>query len=281
MASSQTSIMFVPGRAAASADVFWYSDASTPDVARIYDVLLGGTANLAADQAFAGELLRLVPDAVMAAYQNRNFVRRAVQFLAGPAGIRQFIDVGMGLPTQCNVHEIAQRITPDAHVLYVDHDPMVISRARELLAGSASAAVVNHDLRDPDGIVHHPALTTLIDLDKPVAILLASVLHFIDDTENPHAIVRVLQQAMAPGSYLAVSHATGDWLPPEVTRRVRELYRIAAASFAPRTHEQIASFLDGLEIIPPGLVNGSAWRAGSMAVEPRRTLFYAGLGRKR
>ena len=281
MASSQTSIMFVPGRAAASADVFWYSDASTPNVARIYDVLLGGTANLAADQAFAGELLRLVPDAVMAAYQNRNFVRRAVQFLAGPAGIRQFIDVGTGLPTQCNVHEIAQRITPDAHVLYVDHDPMVISRARELLAGSASAAVVNHDLRDPDGIVHHPALTTLIDLDRPVAILLASVLHFIDDAENPHAIVRVLQETMAPGSYLAVSHATGDWLPPEVTRRVRELYRIAAASFAPRTHEQIASFLDGLEIIPPGLVNGSAWRAGSMAVEPRRTLFYAGLGRKR
>ena len=281
MASSQTSIMFVPGRAAASADVFWYSDASTPNVARIYDVLLGGTANLAADQAFAGELLRLVPDAVMAAYQNRNFVRRAVQFLVGPAGIRQFIDVGMGLPTQCNVHEIAQRITPDAHVLYVDHDPMVISRARELLAGSASAAVVNHDLRDPDGIVHHPALTPLIDLDKPVAILLASVLHFIDDAENPHAIVRVLQETMAPGSYLAVSHATGDWLPPEVTRRVRELYRIAAASFAPRTHEQIASFLDGLEIIPPGLVNGSAWRAGSMAAEPRRTLFYAGLGRKR
>ena len=281
MASSQTSIMFVPGRAAASADVFWYSDASTPNVARIYDVLLGGTANLAADQAFAGELLRLVPDAVMAAYQNRNFVRRAVQFLAGPAGIRQFIDVGTGLPTQCNVHEIAQRITPDAHVLYVDHDPMVISRARELLAGSASAAAVNHDLRDPGGIIHHPALTTLIDLDKPVAILLASVLHFIDDAENPHAIVRVLQETMAPGSYLAVSHATGDWLPPEVTRRVRELYRIAAASFAPRTHEQIAGFLDGLELIPPGLVNGSAWRAGSMAVEPRRTLFYAGLGRKR
>ena len=281
MASSQTSIMFVPGRAAASADVFWYSDASTPNVARIYDVLLGGTANLAADQAFAGELLRLVPDAVMAAYQNRNFVRRAVQFLAGPAGIRQFIDVGMGLPTQCNVHEIAQQITPDAHVLYVDHDPMVISRARELLAGSASAAAVNHDLRDPDGIIHQPALTTLIDLGKPVAILLASVLHFIDDAENPHAIVRVLQQAMAPGSYLAVSHATGDWLPPEVTRRVRELYRIAAASFVPRTHEQIAGFLDGLELIPPGLVNGSAWRAGSMAAEPRRTLFYAGLGRKR
>ena len=281
MASSQTSIMFEPGRAAASADVFWYSDASTPNVARIYDVLLGGTANLAADHAFAGELLRLVPDAVMAAYQNRNFVRRAVQFLAGPAGIRQFIDVGTGLPTQYNVHEIAQQITPDAHVLYVDHDPMVISRARELLAGSASAAAVNHDLRDPDGIVHHPALTTLIDLDRPVAILLASVLHFIDDAEDPHPIVRILQQAMAPGSYLAVSHATGDWLPPEVTRRVRELYRLAAASFAPRAHEQIASFLDGLEIIPPGLVNGSAWRAGSMAVEPRRTLFYAGLGRKR
>ena len=279
MASSQTSIMFVPGRAAASADVFWYSDASTPNVARIYDVLLGGTANLAADQAFAGELLRLVPDAVMAAYQNRNFVRRAVQFLAGPAGIRQFIDVGMGLPTQCNVHEIAQQITPDAHVLYVDHDPMVISRARELLAGSASAAAVNHDLRDPDGIIHQPALTTLIA--NAAAFWLAEPLQFRDDRENPHASGRVLQKAMPPVSHLAGAPATVDWLPPEATRRVRELYRIAAASFVPRTHEQIAGFLDGLELIPPGLVNGSAWRAGSMAVEPRRTLFYAGLGRKR
>lgn len=264
-----------------STDALWNGAAAAPNVARIYDTLLGGTGNLAADQAVAGELLRLVPDAVMAAYQNRNFIRRAVRFLAAQTGIRQFIDVGMGLPAQCNVHEVAQQAVPDARVLYVDYDPYVISRAQELLAGNATVAAINHNMRDPDGMIRHPALGALINLDEPVAILLASVLHFIEDAEDPYGIVSILKGAMPPGSYLAVSHVTGDDLPPGVTRGVRELYRNASAPLVPRTHAEIARFFAGMEILAPGLVNGSAWRAGFVAAEPRRTLFYAGLGRKR
>lgn len=254
---------------------------SIPNVARIYDTILGGRGNPAADQEAAGELLRLVPDAVMAAYQNRNFLQRAVQLLASQAGIRQFIDIGMGLPTHGNVHELAQRAAPDARVLYMDYDPAVISRAQGLLADNRSVAAINRDLRDPDGIIGHPALHALINFDEPVAVLLTAVLHFIKDDEDPHGIVNVFKDAMAPGSCLILSHVTGDGVPPGVTRRVRDLYQNATAPVAPRTHAEITRFLDGLEILPPGLVNGSAWRTGYMATDPRRTIFYAGVARKR
>lgn len=254
--------------------------APAPNAARIYDVLLGGSASLAADQTAAGELLRLVPDAVTAAYGNRNFVGRAVQLLAS-AGIRQFIDIGAGLPAQFSVHELAQQIAPDARVLYVDQDPFVVSRMQESLAGSATAALVNHDLGDPYGILGHPTLAALINLDEPVAVMMASVLHFIEDDADPYVAAGVFKAAMAPGSYLAVSHGTADFLSPEAARGVRELYRRAAVPLVPRTRTQVAAFLDGLEVTPPGVVNGSAWRPGFLAAEPRRTLFYAGVGRKR
>ncbi|HUY45110.1 MAG TPA: SAM-dependent methyltransferase [Streptosporangiaceae bacterium] len=257
------------------------TDASTPNVARIYDTLLGGQGNPAIDQEAAGELLRLVPGAVMAAYQNRNFLQRAVQLLASQAGVRQFIDIGMGLPTHGNVHEFARRAAPHARVLYVDYDPAVISRAQAVLAGSRGVAAINRDLRDPDGIIGHPALRALINFDEPVAVLLTAVLHFIKDDEDPHAIVNAYKDAIVPGSYLTLSHFTGDGLSPEATHRVRELYQNATAPVVPRTHAEITRFLDGLEILPPGLVNGSAWRAGYMAAEPRRTIFYAGVARKR
>ena len=279
MASGNAGTMW-PTSASPGSPAVWASTGPAVNAARIYDVLLGGGASLADDQAAAGELLRLVPDAVTAAYGNRNFVRRAVRFLAG-AGIRQFIDIGAGLPAQFTVHGLAQQIAPDARVLYVDRDPFVVSRMQELLACNATAAVVDHDVGDPYGILGHPTLTALVNLDEPVAVLMASVLHFIEDDADPHVIAGVFKAAMPPGSYLAVSHGTADLLSREAARGARELYRRAAGPLVLRTRTQVAAFLDGLEVTPPGVVNGSAWRPGFLAAEPRRALFYAGVGRKR
>jgi S-adenosyl methyltransferase len=259
----------------------WQGNGSAPNIARIYNVLLGGSTNLAADQAAAAELLRWVPDVVMAAYRNRAFVRRAVEFLGAMAGIRQFIDVGSGLPTQFAVHKVAQEVAPHARVLYVDHDPFVVSHLQEVLAESQTAGAISHDLRDPCGIIRHPALTRLINLDEPVAIITASVLHFIHDAEDPAGIVGCFKEALASGSYLALSHATADELPAGAMRGMHVLRAAANAPIVPRTRRQITGFLDGLDITPPGLVNGSAWRPGFRAAEPRRTLFYAAVARKR
>ena len=161
-------------------------DASVPNVARIYDYLLGGKDNFAADRDAAAELLALLPDAQAACHHNRAFLRRAVRFLAGQAGIRQFIDIGTGLPTQGNVHDIARAIAPDARVAYVDYDPVVVSHAQALLATTPTVAVINGDLRNPDKILTHPGLRELIDFSQPVAILLTAILHFIADEEHPY-----------------------------------------------------------------------------------------------
>jgi O-methyltransferase involved in polyketide biosynthesis len=257
-----------------------YIDSSIPNVARIYDYLLGGKENYAADREVAQNLITLVPDAVAAAHHNRQFLQRAVRFLAGEAGIRQFIDIGTGLPTQGNVHQIAQQSRPDAHVLYVDHDPVVVAHARALLADSETVAAIKGDLRDPDGILSHPVLRDHIDLDEPVAVLLIAILHFIEDSENPHGIVRRLVDAMPAGSYLALSHITADDVPLEMSDKARQLYARATASAVPRSRTAIERFFTGLTMADPGLVNVSAWRPEPASTGPARTIFYAGVGKK-
>jgi hypothetical protein len=195
--------------------------------------------------------------------------------------VRQFIDIGTSLPTQGNVHEVAQGIKPDARILYVDYDPVVISHAQALLVKNPLVVAINRDLRDPGQIIAHPALQALIDLNKPVAILLVAVLHFIRDVDEPHEIVQELKAAMPSGSYLVVSHVTADEIPEQVTAKVRELYNRTTAPATPRTREEIERFFDGMEIITPGLTDVSVWRAESMPLgEPSRTLFYSGVGRK-
>lgn len=240
---------------APTTDLAENASAPTANAARIYDVLLGGMHNTLVDRAAAAEQLRLVPGAVMAAYQNKQFIRRSVQYLVRQAGIRQFIDIGIGRPAHCAVHQIAGQSAPRVRVLCTDNNPLVLSLARTLLAGHPNAAVIGHDLRDPAGLLRHPALRALLDLDQ-------------------------LAHAAAPGSYLALSHATSDHLPAAVAQQVSDLHATAGAPFIPRSKTEIATFLDGLEILPPGLVNGSAWRAGRAAVDPRRTLFYAALARR-
>jgi hypothetical protein len=249
-------------------------------VARIYDALLGGKDNYAADRQAAEELLKVVPGAAKAARENRAFLGRTVRFLAGEAGIRQFLDIGTGLPTLGNVHEIAQAANPAARVVYSDHDPVVVLHANVLLADAVTVGAVNADLRYPLDLLTSPAVRALIDFDEPVAVLLVAVLHFLEDSENPWKIVDCIKDHMAPGSYLAVSHVTGDDIPPDATQQAREVYENASAPGVARTHEDIARFLDGLVMLSPGLVNVSDWRPDHIARKPRETLFYAGVGRK-
>lgn len=258
-----------------------FVDASVPNVARIYDYLLGGKDNYSADREAAVELVRLLPDALRAAHNNRRFLQRAVRFLTADADVRQFIDIGTGLPTQGNVHEVAQSINAGTRVLYVDYDPVVVSHAQALLVKNPLTVAINRDLRDPGQIIAHPALQALIDLNKPVAILLVAVLHFISDDDNPCEIVDELKAAMPSGSYLVISHVTADEIPAQVTAKVRELYDRATEPATPRTRADIERFFDGLEIITPGLTDVYTWRAeNTLTGEPSRTLLYGGVGRK-
>lgn len=253
---------------------------SVPNVARIYDHLLGGKDNFGIDRQAADELLKAVPDAAVAARQNRDFLGRAVGFLAADCGIQQFIDIGTGLPTRGNVHEIAQQFTPDARVVYVDTDPVVVTHAQALLVGHGTTVAINRDLRDPDEILGHPALRAIIDIASPVAVLLVAVLHFVKDADGVYELVKLLKDAIAPGSYLVISHVTGDDLPAEATERARDLYEKSTAPGAARTHQEITRFFDGLEIVSPGIVNVSSWRASLPVRKPGRTILYAGVGRK-
>ena len=176
-----------------------YVDASIPNVARIYDYLLGGKDNYSVDRESAMELVRLVPGAIAACHSNRRFLQRAVRFLANEAGVRQFIDIGAGLPTRGNVHEVAQETVPDARVSYIDYDPVVVSHAQALLATNRTVVAINRDLRQPEQIINHPALQALMDFTQPVAILLVAVLHFIADEDNPYGIVDRLKDVHATG----------------------------------------------------------------------------------
>ncbi len=256
----------------------WYLDTSVPNVARVYDYLLGGKDNYAVDRAAAAELVRLIPDAPRVCHQNRQFLARAVRFLAGEAGIRQFIDIGTGLPTQGNVHQIAQDITHDARVIYVDYDPVVVSHAQALLVCNSATIAVNGNLREPEKILNHSAVQDLIDFTEPVAILLVAVLHFLRDEDKPYEVVDTLKTAMPAGSYLVLSHVTPDNIPAETARDVSDLYEQTTAPGVARTRPEIERFFDGLEMVEPGLVNVCNWQTWMELPSP--AIFYGGVARK-
>ena len=254
-------------------------DATIPNVARIYDYLLGGKDNYAADREAARELLAAVPDALHAARANRRFLGRAVWHLAREAGIRQFLDIGTGLPTQGNVHEIAQAADRHARVVYCDNDPLVALHASALLADNISVAAVQADLRHPDQLLTLPTVRTLLDLDEPVAVLLVAVLHFIQDSEDPWAIVKAIKHKLAPGSFVVISHVTGDEIPTGATRQAAAIYEGASAPGVARAKPDIARFFDGLDMLDPGLTDVCAWRS-DLDRTPRPALFYGGVGCK-
>jgi hypothetical protein len=256
-------------------------DPTVPNVARIYDHLLGGKDNFAADRLAAAKLLEAVPGAAVAARENRAFLARAVRYLAEEAGVCQFLDIGAGLPAAGSVHEIAQADDPrQVRVVYADYDPVVVRHAETLLGNSLTAAAVRADLREPWDLLARPKVRSLINIAEPVAILLVAVLHFISDDANPWALVNCYKDMMAPGSYLVISHVTADHLSPGAARQAQAAYAGASAPGVPRSREQIAQFLGGLEMVGPGLVNVSEWRPAHIGTAPSPTVFYAGIGRK-
>ncbi len=246
-----------------------------PSAARVYDYFLGGTHHLAVDRELAGQLEAMTPDIGATMRANRAFLQRAVRFLAG-RGIRQFLDVGSGIPTAGNVHEIARAEAPGSAVVYVDVDPVAVEHSRELLAGDDRTAVVLADARDTDRIL--AGANGLIDFGQPVAVLFAGVLHFIPDEDDPAGLVAALREVTAPGSYLLISHATADGQPPEVVE-AQKLSARTGTGIVLRPHAEIASWFDGFPLVEPGLVHIPRWRPEDGPVEdPERFGAYAGVG---
>jgi O-methyltransferase involved in polyketide biosynthesis len=233
-------------------------DPDIPSVARMYDFFLGGKDNFAADRRAAEEVSRALPSVAGVARSNRLFLQRAVRHVA-ESGIDQFLDLGAGLPTQGNVHEIARSVHSGARVVYVDNDPVVTSHGRALLALDEQTAVVEADMRDPDAVLGDPAVTKMLDFDRPLCVLFVAVLHFVPDERDPAGLVRRYCDALPPGSHVIFSHAAVE---ERRNLQVGDAYRSASASapFVARTREQVTSFLDGLEILEPGVVALHEWR---------------------
>ena len=226
-------------------------DTTRPSPARLYDYYLGGTHNLPVDREFGDKLMAAVPDLEDGAWANRAFHQRAATWLAAEAGIRQFIDIGSGLPTQNNTHEAVRGVTPSARVVYVDNDPMVAAYAGQLLAADGTTAVVTMDLRDSDAVLGHPDMRAIIDFAEPVGLLMTAVMHFVADGSDPWGLVRRYAHATAAGSYLVLSHFTADNLPPTFVRAGQDVYERATESIHPRTRAEVTRFFDGLELVAP------------------------------
>jgi hypothetical protein len=225
-------------------------DASTPSPARLFDYYLGGTNNFKVDRDAADRMRQLMPELSDAAWANRGFHQRAACWMA-ERGVAQFIDIGSGLPTRGNTHEAVQKIAPGARVVYVDNDPMVAAHAKGLLADDGSTRFVLADMRDPDGLLGSPGLRDLIDFAEPAGLLMTSVVHFVADADEPWDLVASYTAAVAPGSYLALSHATMDKLPARMVEAGLEMYSRAAEQLYPRTKSEVERFFTGLELIPP------------------------------
>ncbi|MEU5530123.1 SAM-dependent methyltransferase [Micromonospora chersina] len=250
-----------------------------PNVARMYDYYLGGCHNFAADRAAAEQILTLFPDTGVAAQTNRAFLRRAVRH-AAERGVRQFLDIGAGLPTQGNVHEIVREVAPGSRVVYVDNDEVAVAYARRLLPTDGRTVVVRGDLRRPDELLAEPDVRGVLDLTEPVALLLVAVLHFVPDADDPWAAVARLRDATAPGSMLALSHLTMDGAPPLPAQQGTAVYQRSSAPLVPRTHAAALRFFDGYDLVEPGLVWLADWRPDG---EPRSAVShgYGGVGLRR
>jgi hypothetical protein len=254
-------------------------DTSVPHPARRYDYWLGGKDNFAADRRSGDEIAERFPGIRTAVVENRRLLRRAVTHLAAEAGIRQFLDIGTGLPTANNTHEVAQLIAPESRVVYVDNDPLVLAHARALLTSSAEGrtAYLEADIRDPERILHSDELADTLDLSQPVALMLLAVLHFVEDHEDPYGVVNRLLAALPPGSRLVLSHATGDWLPPETVAMFASGKHGAGRL---RDRAEVGRFFDGLELAEPGVVPLAEWRATEEPPAPAEVSMYAGVARK-
>lgn len=253
-------------------------DTTVAHSARLWNYLLGGKDNFAVDRAAAEEVLTYMPELVQSARFNREFLGRAVRYLAGEVGIRQFLDVGTGLPTANNTHEVAQSVAPSTRVVYVDNDPMVLVHARALLTSSPEGATdyIDADLRDPERILGEAART--IDFAQPVAIMLLGIVNFVVDDDRAHSIVQRLVDAVPSGSYLVISHPTREVNPEAVDRAMDMWNSSGAAPITSRTPAKIAEFFKGLDIIEPGVVTCSQWRPDGN--DTTQVSEYGGVARK-
>jgi hypothetical protein len=252
-----------------------------PSSARIYDYLLDGKDNYPADREAARELERFAPTIRQAAKWNRAFVGRVVRFLIREAGLVQLLDVGSGLPTVRNVHEVAIEANEAARVVYVDHDPVVLAHARSMLWNVPNATIIGHDMQDTEAILNDPALRRLLDLKQPTGILVVSMLHFVPDEDDPGGIVRRLLAAVPPGSYVALTHATAD-----ASRAVSEasiVYERATTRLHVRSKAAVADMVAGLEVVEPGVVWTPLWRPDPgdvLTADPSDSFYYAVVARK-
>ena len=255
-------------------------NAGVPHIARVYDYWLGGKDNFAADRELGERTLAAYPNLVFSVRANRAFLGRTVRFLAAETGIRQFLDIGTGIPTANNTHEVAQGVTPDSRIVYVDNDPIVLSHARALLTSKpeGKCAYLDADLRDPEKILAAAAHT--LDFAKPVAVMLLTVLQFVTDDAEVSAIVNRLMDACSPGSYLAISHPASDIDAEQHTEMVRRLNESVAEKAALRDHAGVTRLFDGLELVEPGVVRASQWRPDSELEAASPAVVWTGVARK-
>ncbi|HEY6423863.1 MAG TPA: SAM-dependent methyltransferase [Pseudonocardiaceae bacterium] len=257
-------------------------DFSRPSAARMYDYLLGGGHNFDADRQLAARVSAVHPGCYDIARLNRAFLRRVVLELID-TGVRQFLDIGSGIPTVGNVHEVAQQAYPQARVVYVDHEPVAVAHSELILQDNDRAAVVQADLRDPDSILTSPLTLKLLDLNQPLGLLMVCVLHFIPDDADPIGLLSRFREALAPGSYLALSHLTADSAPVEMAALV-EVMRGSKDPIRPRSRAQITEMFTGFDVVEPGVVSVADWRprsAGDGGGSPERDQILAGVGIKR
>jgi hypothetical protein len=255
-------------------------DTSAPHPARVYDYWLGGKDNFEADRQAAQAAMEIFPYTVQSARACRRYLARVVRFLAAEQGIRQFLDIGTGLPSADNVHEVAQAAAPDSRIVYVDNDPIVLVHARALLTSSSegSTSYIDADLRDSDRILDEAQRS--LDFSQPVAVMLMAILHFIPDAADPAGIIRKLMAPLVPGSYLALGHHTAD-IFPELEEFARYLSRQNPDYTATlRSRDQVTGYFDGLELVPPGVVQISQWRPDSAYDSELPAALWGGVARK-
>lgn len=256
-------------------------DIDKPSPARIYDYFLGGSHNFAVDRALGEQFIAAAPDTVAMSRANRAFLRRAVRVLAD-AGVRQFLDLGSGIPTAGNVHEIVQQVAPDARVVYVDVDPVAVAHSKAILAGDPRTVAVRADLRQPATVLDRPDVAGLLDLDEPVAVLLVSVLHFVPDSDHPAEVVAGYADQLAAGSHLVISHLTHE-ANPEYHATGQRLSRPTGMPATTRTRDEVARLFTGFDLIAPGLVWAPLWRpdpGDAVTEHPERSGILTGVGRK-
>ncbi|HEX6196718.1 MAG TPA: SAM-dependent methyltransferase [Jiangellaceae bacterium] len=271
----------MPARASDGSAIPPQIDTTVAHSARVYDYWLGGKDNFEADRALGDAMIRAIPSLAQMARANRDFLGRAVRYLCTEAGVRQFLDIGTGIPTAGNVHEIAQATAPESRVVYVDHDPIVLSHAQALMTSTAEGMTrfMMADLREPEAILADPALAETLDMERPVGLMLVAILMYFHDADGVHEWVSTLLDGLPSGSYMAITHPTADFDPVAVDGAVAAATH-AGITLVPRSKAEVESFLTGLDVVEPGVVPVLAWRPDEPPADADAAWYWAAVARK-